>query len=231
MTDLPPDGPAPSPLEALGTLAASEAAITDGLDHIEMYTRAGLLTLLWHGSGDRRQVVLMVGGAMGGMLGPGRALYHQLGVELASAGFGVVRVGYRVPNDIDLCVLDTMAAAEMAARGGARGFVVIGHSFGGAVAIQTGAALGDMCAGVVTAATQAGDCEPGEVLTCPVLHLHGDRDELLPPMASQMVQMLTGGELVIYPGAGHMLSEAHDEMSERLAAWIPEAFAAHPSGG
>jgi len=136
-------------------MAATEAEITDDLDHIEMYTRAGLLTLLWHGAGDRRQVVLMVGGAMGGMLGPGRALYHHLGVEMADAGFGAVRVGYRVPNAIDVCVLDTMAAAEMAARGGARGFVVIGHSFGGAVAIQTAAALGDMCAGVVTAATQA----------------------------------------------------------------------------
>jgi pimeloyl-ACP methyl ester carboxylesterase len=231
MTDPADDGPPPGPLAAVGALAASEAALTDALDHIEMYTRSGLLTLLWHGSGDRRQVVLMVGGAMGGMLGPGRALYHQLGVDLATAGFGVIRVGYRVPNDIDLCVLDTMAAAEMAARQGARGFVVVGHSFGGAVAIQTGAALGDMCAGVITAATQAGDCEAGEGLACPVLHLHGDADELLPPMASQMVQMLTGGELVIYPGAGHLLTEAHDDMAELLGSWIPEVMAAHPSAG
>ena len=231
MTDPAHDGAPPGPLAAVGALAASEAALTDELDHIEMYTRSGLLTLLWHGAGDRRQVVLMVGGAMGGMLGPGRALYHQLGVDLASRGLGVIRVGYRVPNDIDMCVLDTMAAAEMAARQGARGFVVMGHSFGGAVAIQTGAALGDMCAGVITAATQAGDCEPGEGLACPVLHLHGDADDLLPPMASQMVQMLTGGELVIYPGAGHLLSEAHDDMAELLGSWIPEVLAAHPSAG
>jgi hypothetical protein len=46
-----------------------------------------------------------------------------------------------------------------------------------------------------------------------------------------MVQMLTGGELVVYPEAGHMMSEAHDEMLERLGVWIPEAFAAHPSAG
>lgn len=230
MTDAD-EGPPPGPLSALGTLAATEVALTDQLDHIEMYTRAGLLSLLWHGAADRRQVVLMVGGAMGGMLGPGRGLYHHLGVALAEQGYGAIRVGYRVPNDIERCVHDTMAAAEMAARQGARGFVVIGHSFGGAVAIQTGAHLGDLAAGVVTAATQAGDCEPGEALTCPVLHLHGDGDELLPPMASQMVQMLTGGELVIYPGAGHMLSEVHDEMAERLGSWIPEAFAAHASAG
>jgi pimeloyl-ACP methyl ester carboxylesterase len=225
------DTPPPGPLAALGVMAASEVAVTEGLDHIEMYTRTGLLTLLWHGPGDRRQVLLMVGGAMGGMLGPGRALYQHLGVGMVDSGVGAIRVGYRRPNDIDLCVLDTMAAAEMAARQGARGFVVMGHSFGGAVAIQTAAALGDMAAGVITAATQAGDCEPGDALACPALHLHGGSDELLPPMASEMVQMLTGGELVVYPEAGHMMSEAHDEMLERLGVWIPEAFAAHPSAG
>lgn len=222
--DHDPAAAPPGPLAALGTLAATEVAIADGLDHIEMYTRSGLLTLLWHGDAGHRDVVLMVGGAMGGLLGPGRGLYQRLGVELAERGIGVIRVGYRVPNDLDLCVLDVMAAAELAARRGARQFVTVGHSFGGAVAIQVAAALGDMAAGVVTAATQAGGCEPAEVLGCPVLHLHGDRDELLPHAASEMVQMLSGGELAILPGAGHMLVEADEVIFERLREWIPDRF-------
>jgi alpha-beta hydrolase superfamily lysophospholipase len=227
------DGPAPGPLAALGTLAATEVAVTGNLDHIEMYTRAGLLTLLWHGEADHRDVVLMMGGAMGGLLGPGKGLYQRLGDAFAADGVGVIRVGYRVPNDLDLCVLDVMAAAELAARRGARRFVTVGHSFGGAVAIQVGAALGPMAAGVITAATQSAGCEEADVLTCRVLHLHGDRDELLPPMASEVVQMLSGGELVILPGAGHLLTEADDDIFERLRAWIPERFAEHagPAGG
>ncbi|QGG95083.1 dienelactone hydrolase family protein [Actinomarinicola tropica] len=220
-----PTGDAPGPLAALGTMAATEVALTDALDHIEMYTREGLLTLLWHGEADRRDVVLMAGGAMGGLLGPGRGLYQRLGVELATQGLGVIRVGYRVPNDLDLCVLDVLAAAELAARRGARRFVTVGHSFGGAVAIQVAAALGDMAEGVVTASTQAGGCEPGELLGCPVLHLHGDSDPILPHAASEMVQMLTGGELVVYPGAGHGLVEADAEIHELLGRWIPERFA------
>ncbi|MBK5222624.1 MAG: dienelactone hydrolase family protein [Acidimicrobiia bacterium] len=227
MTDAADHAGAPGPLAALGTLAATEVTIAPSLDHIEMYTRSGLLTMLWHGEADHRQVALMAGGAMGGLLGPGRGLYHRLGVHLAERGIGTIRVGYRVPNDIDLCVLDVMAAAELAARRGARSFVVVGHSFGGAVAIQTAVALGHMAAGVVTAATQAGGCEEGEALTCPALHLHGDRDELLPPMASEMVRMLTDGELVLYPGAGHMLTEADEEIFDLLGEWIPAHLRAH----
>lgn len=215
----------PGPLGALGVMAATEVAVTESLDHIEMFTHSGLLTLLWHGAADHRDVVMMAGGAMGGLLGPGKGLYQRLGTTFAEAGIGTIRVGYRVPNDLDLCVLDVLAAAELAARRGARRFVVVGHSFGGAVAIQVAAALGDMAAGVVTAATQAGGCEPGESLTCAVLHLHGGRDELLPAMASEMVQVLTGGELVVFPDAGHLLTEADDEIYDRLSAWIPERFA------
>lgn len=221
------NGSPPSPLAALGIIAASEAAVTGQLDHIEMYTSEGLLSLLWHGRADHDEVVMMVGGALGGLLGPGRGLYQLLGAELAEAETGAIRVGYRVPNDLDRCVHDTMAAAELAARQGARRFVVMGHSFGGAVAIQTGAALGELCAGVVTFATQTGGAEAAELLPCPLLLFHGDRDELLPPMASEMVQMISGGELVVLPGAGHLLVEAHDEIHDRLREWIPEQFGQH----
>lgn len=204
--------------------------MTERLDHIEMYTREGLLSLMWHGRADHEEVVLMVGGALGGLLGPGRGLYQSLGVELAEAGTGAVRVSYRAPNDLDRCIHDTMAAAELAARQGARRFIVLGHSFGGAVAIHAGAALGELAAGVVTFATQAGGAEAAENLACPLLLFHGDRDEVLPPMASEMVQMISGGELVVLDGAGHLLVEADEAIHNRLSTWIPEQFARHRTG-
>lgn len=218
---------APGPLAALRVMAGQEVAVTETLDHIEMYTLEGLLTLLWHGEADHRQVVLMLGGAMGGLLGPGKGLYHALGEELAAQGIGSIRVSYRTPNDLDHCVHDTLAAAELAARRGARSFVVLGHSFGGAVAIQAGAALGDLAAGVVTFATQAAGAEVAEHLSCPLLLFHGDRDELLPHAASEMVHMISDGELVTLPGAGHLLTEAEAEIHDRLSTWIPDRLAAH----
>ena len=44
-------------------------------------------------------------------------------------------------------------------------------------------------------------------------------------VSSQMVQMICGGELVILPGAGHALIEAHDQLRRPLAEWIRTRFA------
>ncbi len=208
-------------------LASHEVKVAPGLDHAELYTREGLLGLMWHGSADHERVVLAFGGAMGGFFGPGRGLYHRLGVDLASDDIGTIRVDYRVPNDFDRCVHDGVASAQLAAGQGARSFVVIGHSFGGAVAIAVGAALGELTAGVATFATQTGGAEAAELLTCPLLLFHGDRDELLPHAASEMVQMISGGELVLCAGAGHLLVEAEDDIHRRLSEWIPACFDAH----
>lgn len=216
-----------SPLELLEAIATEDVEIAPDVHHLEIYTLQGLLTLLWHGDPRAEHVVVMGGGGMGGLLGPAGGLYHDLGQQLATQGIGTIRVGYRRPNDLTSCVLDVAAAADLATRTGATQFVTIGHSFGGAVALQVGIILGEHCAGVVTLSTQSAGCEAGASLgATPLLLLHGDRDEILPPDTSAVVQMIVGhGDLVILPGAGHLLTEAHDELRERLSTWIPERFA------
>jgi pimeloyl-ACP methyl ester carboxylesterase len=214
-------------MQALQPLASQEVEVTDELRHVEIYTLGGLLTLLWHGDPALEHAVLACGGAMGGMLGPADGLYHDLGVRFAKQGIGLVRVGYRTPNDLGACVHDLVAVAELAARRGGRRFVTMGHSFGGAVAVRAAIVLGNDALGVVTLATQTRGCEQAERLAgTPVIHIHGERDELLPPQASELLQMLTGGELVVFPGTGHLLSEASDELRVRLAEWIPDRFSA-----
>jgi pimeloyl-ACP methyl ester carboxylesterase len=214
-----------SPLQLLQVLAKEEVEIAPGLRHLELYTLGGLLTLLWHGDPTAESVVLMSGGGMGGLLGPSGGLYHDLGTRFAAEGIGTIRVGYRRANDLGRCVHDVAAAADLASRAGARRFVTVGHSFGGAVAIQAGIVLGEHSRGVVTLATQSAGCEDAAALTAPLLLLHGDRDEILPPDASAVVHALVGhGDLVILPGTGHLLSEYHDELRARLGAWIPARF-------
>lgn len=224
------DGPR-SPLDLLEVLATEEVAIDTGLRHLELYTLRGLLTILWHGPPDAHDVVLMVGGGMGGLLGPAHGLYLDLGRAFADAGIGTLRIGYRQPNDLGRCVHDVAAAADLASRRGARRFVTVGHSFGGAVAIQAGIVLAGHCAGVVTLSTQSAGCEDAAALTAPLLLLHGDRDELLPAETSRIVQALAGhGDVEILPGVGHLLAEAHDVLRERLGTWIPERLADAGSG-
>ena len=216
------------PYERLGVLARQSVEVADGLRHVELFTMSGLLTVLWHGPTDADRAVLLLGGAMGGLLGPADGLYHDLGVAFAEQDIASFRVSYRRPNDFGACVHDALAVLDIAARQGARRFVTVGHSFGGAVAVQAGMALGDHAAAVVTLATQSAGCEDAEGLAgTPMLLLHGDRDEILPPFASEVVHGLAGGhgELVILPGAGHLLSEAGDELRQRLGRWIPDHLA------
>jgi len=230
------DEPPPSPLQQLNSLAAVESMLTDDLRHIEVYTMEGLLSLFWHGPTDASDVVIACGGAMGGVLGPADGLYHDLATTLADQGIGTLRVGYRRPNDTEKCLHDLAAAADLAARSGAQRFITMGHSFGGAPAMQAATLFGDHAAGCVLLATQSAGCEPAEDLATrlPVILFHGDRDEILPHMASEMVRMiLGGGELVLLPGVGHLLAEAGDLLRDRLGTWIPEQFAthAHPPAG
>jgi len=81
---------------------------------------------------------------------------------------------------------------------------------------------------VVTLATQSAGCEGAAGLAGrPLLLFHGDRDEILPSFASVAVRELAGhGDLVVLPGAGHLLREAGagETIRERLRTWIPEVL-------
>src|SRR5436190_15942744 len=216
-----------APLDLLDALAVQEIDLTSDVRHVEVFTMRGLLTILWHGPRDAEHIVVAGGGAMGGLLGPAGGLYQQLGEELARRGMGTLRVSYRQANDLDLCTIDMCAAVDLAARGGAKDAVTMGHSFGGAIAVRAACALGEPVRGVVTFATQSAGCEQaGEMNGRPMLMFHGDRDELLPPQASEMVRYIAGtGELVLLPGEGHLLSGAGDVMLARTLAFVEEAFA------
>ena len=220
-----------SPLELLETLAVEDVELAPGLSHLEVYTTRGLLTLLWHGNRDARSVVVTCGGGMGSLLGPADAIYHWLGTELAAVGIGTVRVGYRKPNDLSRCVHDVAATCDLASRSGGRRFVVIGHSFGGAVAVQAGVVLGEHCAGVIGLATQSAGCEiAGELGDTPLLLLHGTDDEILPPETSGVVQILAGhGDVVLLPGTGHLLTQSPDEVRDRVRGFVLANLLSEPT--
>ena len=222
-----------TPLDALQVMASSEVMLTPTLQHVEMYTMRGLLSLLWHippaGVPQQPGAMVLCGGAMGGLLGPGDALYHRLGVQWAERGVPVLRVSYRRPNDLDLCCIDAAAAAQLAIGGaGAERVVLMGHSFGGAVAVRVGVGLREMVAGVVTFATQSAGCEvAGGLQGLPFLLFHGERDEILPVEASEMVRTIAGcGELVRLPGDGHLLARSDAVILERLEEWLPPLLTA-----
>jgi hypothetical protein len=230
-TGLPSSDPSdPTALEALRPLASSDVDVTPTYTHREVYTNRGLLTILRHrppaGAAVTSAAVVACGGAMGGVLGPGHALYHLLGERWAARGVEFVRVGYREPNNLDLCAHDLACGVEIARDAGADRIVVMGHSFGGAVAVRTAVIMPISVAGVVTFATQSAGCEvAGALAGRPLLLFHGDRDELLPPEASEVVAAIAGhGEVVVIPGDGHLLARSDDVIVERLDEWLPSVL-------
>jgi hypothetical protein len=220
----------PTALEALRSLAAAEVAVTASLSHREVYTSRGLLTVFRHrpaaGVATARAAIVACGGAMGGVLGPGHGLYQRLGERWAERGVEFVRVGYREPNNLDLCAHDLACGVELARGAGAERVVVMGHSFGGAVAIRTAVIMPVSVVGVVTFATQSAGCEvAGALAGRPLLLFHGDRDELLPPEASHVVAAIAGhGTVEILPGDGHLLAKSDDVIVERLDTWLPDVL-------
>jgi pimeloyl-ACP methyl ester carboxylesterase len=220
-----PRSAGPSALGSLQVFARSSVELAPGQEHTEIHTPHGLLS--WFvtrpSEGPARAAIVACGGAMGGVLGPGHALYHRLGVEWAERGVATYRVGYRVPNDLDRCAHDVACAVETAIADGVERVVVMGHSFGGAVAVRVAVVMTAEVAGVVTFATQSAGCEVAGALSGrPLLLFHGDRDDLLPMQSSEMVRMIAGhGDLVVLPGDGHLLGRSDQIMVDRLDEWLP----------
>jgi pimeloyl-ACP methyl ester carboxylesterase len=224
----PDESPRP-PLDMLGAIGKSDAELDEHSRVIEIYTMEGLLRIWWFGETGATDVVLMCGEAMGGVLGPGRSLYFTLGRQMAAQGRAAMAVDYRRPGDLARCLLDVCASTDLAMRNGAERFALLGHSFGGAVAIQAAGTFPAATAGVVTFATQSGGCEEADRMgQVPLLLLHGGRDSILGPENSSMVQMLVGhGEVRLLPEADHLMTEAADELEAIVGPWITERFEAH----
>lgn len=218
------------PLDLLDVLDVCEVVTGPGTRHTEILTRAGRLGLLWDGEPGEGRVLVACSGAFGGLLGPAGGLYHDLARRLAGEGVCTVRVDYRQPGQLQPCILDAAVAVDLAERVGGERFVLVGHSFGGAVAVGAGASLPDHVVAVATLATQSAGCQPAARLRDrPLLLVHGDADTIVPAASSATVRGIAGhGELVVLPGSGHLLREHADELRERLHRWLLAAYDGEP---
>lgn len=206
----------------LRPLAVQESRLGADVALMEVITADGIITCVRHGLDQGEDfTTLFLGGALGGLSGPAGGLYHRV-----ASATGGVRLHYRKPGRMDDCLMDVLLVHHLLARRGIERVVLVGHSFGGAVAIGAGALLASATAGVVALSTQVPGTEGVDRLAgVPLLLVHGDQDAVLPDLCSRNVYERAGDpkELVILPGEGHLLDGVADALADRVRSFIAAA--------
>jgi alpha/beta superfamily hydrolase len=194
---------------------------TPGVVDLRIETTRGPVEAHMHPAEGRVGCAVFVGGAIGGVEGPADGLYPRLAQALVSRGVTSLRVQYRRPGELSECVLDTLAGCSLLKGLGGEAVVIVGHSFGGAVAIMAGE-LSPLPGAVVALSAQRFGTQNVDRLAKPLLLIHGADDDVLLPAASEDIyaRAQEPKHIVLLPGTGHALREAADEVFSILERFI-----------
>lgn len=208
----------------LSILQAAVAPEPDGAYRFLLRTTRGDITGLLHVCEGEPGAAVLFGGASGGLEGPAGGLYARLSPALLEAGVSALRLDYRQPGDFDECLLDVLGALSFLKGIGAEHAVLVGHSFGGAVAIRA-AEFSPLVSGVAALSSQLHGTENvAGIAPRPLLLVHGMDDQVLEATASEIIYQRAAEpkRLVLYADAGHALMQCGDELFELLREWIPQ---------
>lgn len=188
---------------------------------LEIETTRGVISAHFTPVEGKTGTAVFLGGAGGGVRGPADEMYVTLAGELALAGVSTLRLEYRHPGEFEECVMDALAGCSFLRGIGAERAVVVGHSFGGAVAVKAGE-LAPLIAAVCGLSSQRFGTFEVERLAKPLLLIHGSKDEVLDQEASRDIyeRARDPKRLVILEGDGHGLVQHADEVRSLVTRFV-----------
>ncbi|PWC74088.1 dienelactone hydrolase family protein [Azospirillum sp. TSH64] len=194
----------------------------EGFRPVTLETDRGPVQARFYPVPDGELAVLWVGGVGGGFDSPARGLYPRLSADFTADRVASLRLRFRDPRDLEEAVNDVLCGLSFLGQQGIHHVALVGHSFGGAVVIQAAASNRGAVCTVVTLATQGYGTDPVGDLSCPVLLIHGEADEILPASCSIHVHRKAGEpkKLVLVPGTGHALEEASEAVCREVRDWL-----------
>ncbi len=207
----------------LQLISARTRKLEGGQTEVVLTTSNGNIRGILHlANGDGG--IIWVCGALGGLDGPSFGIFRTLSEELVKEGLTSFRLDYRFPGELEDCITDVVAGAYYLGELNVEKVALVGHSFGGAVAIQAGIASDRVKAVVGLSSQTYGAQGAGQLSPKPLLLIHGERDRNLSVDCSRHIYQWAGEpkELVIYRNNGHFLRECHDELRELLKKWLVE---------
>jgi alpha-beta hydrolase superfamily lysophospholipase len=195
--------------------------IVDGAQGLTMRTTRGPIAMIMHAAAAASRAVICVSGAIGGFDGPAQ-LYPRMGRELPGHGISVVRLNYRAPNDFAECLIDTVAGLAFVKGVGHPRAALVGHSFGGAIAINAGTISATATTVIAISSQLAGADVVDRLAPKPLLLIHGTADEILPHRSSELIFERAGEpkRLCLLDGADHRMSGRGDELFALAQEWI-----------
>jgi pimeloyl-ACP methyl ester carboxylesterase len=195
----------------------------EGFTPLCLVTKKGQVQCRFYELPEFDKCVIYIGGTGGDWDSPSRLLYPHLCTELKNSGIASLRVRFRDSHSLDESVFDVIAALSFLRSSTVKRIALVGHSFGGAVAVRA-ASIDTNVKVVVTLATQSYGAGPAEDLgpRCALLLLHGAADPILPASSSEHIFALAREpkELVIYKNATHNLDEVAKDVYDKVKEWI-----------
>jgi fermentation-respiration switch protein FrsA (DUF1100 family) len=211
------------------TLMGVEELSSGEADDLFLQTDRGPIRARFHDADEGEAAVLWVFGSGGGLGGPAGGLYPRLAERLLGDGIASVELAYRHPGDLVECLMDVLVAVAWLAGQERRRIVLVGHSFGGAVVLNAAKVAASHVVGVAALSSQtAGIDGLADLAPTPLLFVHGEEDEVLPPDCSRKLyaQADEPKRLILYPHCLHGLDECRDALDRDLLQWITDTVKA-----